>query len=145
MKFINLILLAFIFLLLGCEKGDNNLIEDDVDHEEIELNNTVWVIDQTNEIPVRTTSTGRIPTLHFKDNVMGVGTNCNIAFSDYELKGNTIKFGGLATTYIYCTDMEIEAYFGTKIKSISSYIHNNGKLYLFIGKKQIGSFNRLDE
>lgn len=145
MKFTNLILLTFVFLLIGCEKGGNNFIEDVLDHEEIELNNTEWVIDQTNEIPVRTTAKGLIPTLHFKDNVMGVGTNCNIAFSDYEMKGNTIKFRGLATTYKYCTDMEIEAYFGAKIKSISSYIHNNGKLYLFKGDKMIGSFKRLED
>jgi heat shock protein HslJ len=145
MKSINLILLTIVFLPLGCEKGGNNFIEDVVDHEEIELNNTEWVIDQTNEIPVRTTAKGLIPTLHFKDNVMGVGTNCNIASSNYELKGNTIKFRGLATTYKYCTDMEIEAYFGTKIKSISSYIHNNGKLYLFIGKERIGSFKRIED
>jgi len=73
---------------------------------------------------------------------MGVGTNCNAAWSDYDSKGNSLKFKGLVSTYKYCQDMEIEAYFVSKISSISSYSYNNGKLYLYIGKRRIGSFKR---
>ena len=129
--------LAIVFLLSGCKK------EHEIVHEEIDLNNTNWAIHQTQEIPVR--ANGNLPTLHFKDGVMGVGTNCNIAFSEYESTGNTIKFRGLSTTYKYCQDMQIEDYFGTKIRSISSYIYNDGKLYLYIGERIIGSFKRLPE
>jgi len=119
MKSINLIFLIFVFLQISCEKGNKYLTDVYVNHEEIELNNTVWVINQTNEIPGKNTTKGLIPTLHFKDGVMSVGTNSNIAFSDYKLKGNKIEFDGLTTTYKYCNDMKIESYFGIKINSIS--------------------------
>lgn len=139
LKSVNLILLALIFLISGCQK-DNILV-----HENIELNNTQWVIEETNEIPIRSTDNGLLPTLIFKDGVMGIGTNCNAAWSEYKLNGNSLNFNHLASTYKYCKDMEIESYFGTKIKSISSYIYNDGKLHLYINKKRIGSFIRLED
>lgn len=145
MKCINLILLALVLLLSCCKKEDEYVLAENLAHEDIELDNTTWVIDKTYEIPVRSTINGLLPTLYFKNGVMGVGTTCNTAFSSYETKKNALKFSSLATTYKWCTDMEIEAYFGTKIKSISSYIYNEGRLYLYIDKKLIGSFKRLDD
>lgn len=138
-----LVFLAIGLLFFGCKKEDEYINMENLTHEDIELDNTTWVIHKSYEIPVRSTTNGRLPTLHFKDGGMGVGTNCNHAFSEYQIDGNTIKFRGLFTTYKYCPDMEIEAYFGTNIRSINSYIFSEGKLYLFIDKKMIGSFKRI--
>ena len=138
-KSASLIFLALVFLISGCQKDDILV------HEDIELNNTKWVIEKANEIPIRSTDNGLFPTLSFKDGFMKIETNCNTLWSEHKSNGNSLNFNSLTSTYMYCEDSEIESYFNTKIKSISSYVYNDGKLHLYIGKKRIGSFTRLED
>lgn len=63
--------LAIGLLFFGCKKEDEYINMENLTHEDIELDNTTWVIHKSYEIPVRSTTNGRLPTLHFKDGGMG--------------------------------------------------------------------------
>lgn len=138
-KSINLILLILVFLISGCKKGEEQLV-----HEDIELNNTKWIIHESDEIPIKTTGKGLQPTLYFFDKTITVITDCNILTFSYESNGNLLKANLTFTTYLACIG-EMERYFHANMSKVSSYIYNNGMLHLFIGKQRIGSFKQIKD
>jgi heat shock protein HslJ len=84
------------------------------------------------------------PALIFGNENVDIITNCNFLSTEYKLNGTSVQFGSAYSTYKYCQDMKMEAYFHSNLKRISSLKYSEGILYLYIGNKMIGSFKRIE-
>jgi len=67
-------------------------------------------------------------------------SGCNSFFSSYEVKGNSIKFGPIGSTLMYCTNPEVmdqeQTYF-MRLGSIKSYKIEGNKLSLIDGNNRV--------
>jgi len=97
MKTLTKVFLIFIltFILCACKGG--------LPSNEVDLDNSAWVltaIDNYTEI------IGIPPTLEFEGDMVSGNASCNIYSGSYQLRGETIIFGPLARTEMYCMEPE---------------------------------------
>ena len=97
MKTLTKVFLIFIltFILSACKGG--------LPSNEVNLNDSAWVltaIDNDTEI------IGFPPTLEFEGDMVSGNASCNIYSGSYQAQGETISFGPLVRTEMYCMEPE---------------------------------------
>ena len=70
---------------------------------QVDLDDSAWVL---TEIDNDTTIIGNSPTLEFDVDVVSGNASCNIYSRGYQVEGETISFGPLARTEMYCMEPE---------------------------------------
>lgn len=60
------------------------------------------------------------------DSMVSIQTNCNIVNGGYVVSGqDSISFGNLASTRMYCPDMDVETYIGVVFPEVKTYEFTN--------------------
>lgn len=137
MKFYSLLLL-FVVLLSGCKKENDN-------HESIDLANTRWAINESKEIPLSKDKNSRLPIILFGENDFRITTDCNGINGLIKISNKELLFKDYQSSLIHCEGKgEMEIYLMQNLRNISSYKYSEGILYLYIGKKMMGSFKRIE-
>jgi len=88
-------IIIFTIILSACSFG---LFSDQVD-----LDGSVWAL---TAIDNNTAIIGNSPTLAFEDDMVSGNASCNIYSGSYQVEGETISFGPLARTEMYCMEPE---------------------------------------
>ncbi len=97
------------------------------------LTNTRWVLRALNDKKVFTPESGKeayISLTKLDKRLSGNG-GCNTMFSTYTLDGNNIKFGVIASTEMYCAQMETETAFLKALEKVVKYRIKGDTLYLY--------------
>ena len=96
------------------------------------LEGTSWELIQLQGQQV---TTGRIPTLVFKDGKVSGNASCNSFGGSYERGlGDTLKFGSMMSTLMACLDpaqMEREGVYLGVLAQVAKYRVEGGHLYLY--------------
>jgi len=87
----------FIFMLIfsACSFG--------LSSSQVDLDGSTWVLTEINN---DTAIVGDSPTLKFKGNQVVGNASCNTYVGSYQVQGETISFGPLARTEMYCMEPE---------------------------------------
>jgi heat shock protein HslJ len=70
---------------------------------QVDLDGSAWVLTAINN---DTTIIGNTPTLEFEGDMVSGNAGCNTYSGSYQVKGETISFGPLARTEMYCMEPE---------------------------------------
>ena len=70
---------------------------------QVGLDGSAWVLTEINN---DTTIIGNSPTLEFEGDTVSGNASCNTYSGSYQIKGETISFGPLARTEMYCMEPE---------------------------------------
>lgn len=79
-------------------------------------------------------------TLTFSDGQMSAGTDCNTMGASYTTKGNTLTFGPMMSTLMYCEGSQ-ETFFSTMLGDVKSFAFTKkGTLELQYGEGGVATF-----
>jgi heat shock protein HslJ len=70
---------------------------------QVGLDDSAWILTEINN---DTTIIGNSPTLEFEGDMVSGTANCNLYSGSYKVEGETISFGPLARTEMYCMETE---------------------------------------
>jgi heat shock protein HslJ len=70
---------------------------------QVDLDGSAWAL---TAIDNDSTITRNIPTLEFEDDTVSGNASCNIYSGSYQVEGETISFGPLVRTEMYCMEPE---------------------------------------
>lgn len=126
----------FIFilclLLFSCSSsGEKNTKSDSP------LAGTKWVLKVLNDKKVSPPDSTKSPfiILSKDDSKLNGNGGCNTIFSSYTLDGDKLKFGPIASTEMYCDQMETETEFTKALSNIVRYKINGTNLTLYNSDK----------
>ena len=100
------------------------LVDREVADPDRSLEGTEWVLqDLVSPDAVTSMATQRTPTLSFENGNVAVVTGCNSGSGSYEVTGQQITFGPIATTRMACdeTSMEAEAHVLDVLQGTATY------------------------
>jgi heat shock protein HslJ len=92
-KIFPMFIVAFIF----------SACSSDLTSSQMDLDGSAWVLTAINN---DTTIIGNTPTLEFEGDMVSGNASCNTYSGSYQVKGETISFGPLARTEMYCMEPE---------------------------------------
>lgn len=109
-----------------------------------QLENTRWELAELNGKPVSPPQGKQEPYIQLNSNgkTLQGSTGCNTMNGAYQLDGNKLKFGKIATTRIDCGEpvMRVERAFLNALKTTDSFKLSGGKLELYGGGKLLAKF-----
>lgn len=126
--------LIFIFctLILSCSSsGEKNTKSDSP------LTGTKWVLKVLNDKNISPPDSTKAPFIILSkvDSKLNGNGGCNTIFSTYTLDGDKLKFGVIASTEMYCDQMEPETEFTKALSNIVRYKINGTNLNLYNSDK----------
>ena len=65
---------------------------------------------------------------------------CNRFFGVYEISGYNLKFGNIASTKMFCPEMELESSFLKRLADVDRFEVSDSRLRLFSGKESLMVF-----
>lgn len=94
-----------------------------------------WTLSELGGAPIRTAEGGRPPTLLLAGaELRATGhAGCNRMTGTYESAGETLRFGAMATTRMYCPAMDLEQRYLAALGATRSYRVSEGSLELLDG------------
>jgi heat shock protein HslJ len=108
------------------------------------LENTRWELAELNGKPVSPPQGKEEPYIQLNSNgkTLQGSAGCNTMSGNYQLDGNKLKFGKIATTRMDCGEpvMSVERAFLNAIKTTDSFKLSGGKLELYGGGKLLARF-----
>ena len=115
-----------------CEKSDVNTT----------LDNTYWKLVELEGDPVQLQEAQREPYLILRANNRSVGgfAGCNNLTGTYDVKGDSLSFGKLASTLMACPHMDAETAFTRALERVRTYLIQGESLDLRDGTESIARF-----
>ncbi|HEU5472404.1 MAG TPA: META domain-containing protein [Actinophytocola sp.] len=90
-------------LILTSDKTEVTMLDRTVADPGLPLEGTHWQVDTLMSGDIATsTPSGATATLEFKDGTLNLNTGCNTGSGSYQLLGDKIRFGPIATTKMAC-------------------------------------------
>lgn len=118
--------------MLSCSSGDEKNMKSDTS-----LTDTKWVLKVLNDKIISPADTSKAPYIIFskKESRLNGKGGCNTIFSSYALVGDKLTFGPIASTEMYCDQMETETEFLKTLSRIVRYRINGTILNLYNSEK----------
>ncbi len=113
--------------------------EVDTTHMNLEMKKWEWV--ESIEMGEYTVpKTAGVFSLTFREGQVSVGTDCNTMGGTYTIDGNTLKFGPMMSTLMYCEGSQ-ETLFGSMLNEVKSFAFTKkGTLELQYGEGGVATF-----
>ena len=111
----------------------------------VSVQDVEWVLVELNGEPIRPAGGGPVPTLTLAgaDRRAAGQAGCNRLTGSYEATGDSLRFGALATTRMYCPAMDMEQQFLAALAATRSYRATANELELLNGEgRGIARFTR---
>ncbi|MCX7877197.1 MAG: META domain-containing protein [Ignavibacteria bacterium] len=89
--------------------------------------NDIWVLQKINDREIQTTGVSPYTEFKLSENRMAGTMGCNRYFGHYEIEGNKITFGAIASTMMSCPDMSLEREFFKTIELKTFYFTIDNK------------------
>jgi heat shock protein HslJ len=100
--------------------------------------NKEWVVVEMEKENVDSLSMDQRPTIKFSKEMVSGSASCNRFHGTYNMEGNTLTFGQIATTKMYCqTTDNIEKTYLKALSDVRTWEYKQERLYFFNQEKKI--------